>query len=530
MDIKKLYISTLPLLTIGCASELPTDSTEEQNNSVKSELEGFGAATSDGERPNIIMILTDDQRWDTLGVAGNSVIQTPTLDKLAREGLYAPQARVTTSISYATRATVLTGQYAEEIGVSNFDNEVDLNTTYPYYLRKAGYTTGFIGKWGNNDSNQAYMERSSDLFDFWGGAMNQTNYWHERNCPYVTFDGFNNKHGFNCTCPADIYGKAGDAIRIGKNNIVDPVHQDTYIIPKKAVEFLDGRDKEKPFCLQLSFKGPHGPMQDWDDAKYSDLYKNVAIPMRDNVTLDAANNLPELLRNSACTDRYHVGKILGKDIVEYPGGELQEDLRDYYKLITGIDDTIAQLLDCLEQRDLLDNTVIIFMGDNGQYFCEHGFTGKWTMYEESIRVPFFMHDPRNKVSATTDDFVLSIDVAPTILDLAGVDVPSAMDGKSLVDLYKNPKMDFRSECFLEHPQLGGNLEYESSECFQDKEWKYFIFTNSDITEDTPGREQLFYIPNDPYELNNLADNPDYAEVLAAYRTKYAKAAEALREQ
>ena len=134
---------------------------------------------------NILFIFTDDQRWDALGYAGNEVIRTPNLDRLAARGTYFDNAFVTTSICCVSRASVLTGQYGRYSGVEDFFTPIRLETTYPRYLREAGYYTGFIGKWGTQERDTGYFMKAADLFDFWAGSMGQSNYWHERNCNFV---------------------------------------------------------------------------------------------------------------------------------------------------------------------------------------------------------------------------------------------------------------------------------------------------------------------------------------------------------
>ncbi|MCH7535888.1 MAG: sulfatase-like hydrolase/transferase, partial [Bacteroidetes bacterium] len=228
--------------------------------------------------PNILFILTDDQRWDALGYTGNKVIQTPNLDKLAAQGTYFENAFVTTAICCVSRASILTGQYARFSGVMDFFTPIQLETTYPRYLREGGYYTGFIGKWGTLEKDTNYFMEATDLFDFWAGSMRQSNYWHERDCNFVLNNGTSEKRDFFCDCPPDARGRRGEDIRSGKANIKDPVHQETYVIPSKVRKFLDQRDKDKPFCLSISFKAPHAPWGDYDE-KFQKYYEGVPMPV-----------------------------------------------------------------------------------------------------------------------------------------------------------------------------------------------------------------------------------------------------------
>ena len=334
------------------------------------------------KHPNILFILTDDQRWDALGYAGNPVIKTPNLDALAKQSTYFDNAFVTTAICCVSRSSILTGKYAHSNGVWDFFTKINLQTTYPYYLKKGGYYTGFIGKWGTSEKDTAYFMQAADLFDFWAGSMGQSNYWHERNCNFVLNNGTTEKHHFLCDCPPDSRGFRGEEIRVGKANIKDPVHQDTYVIPEKVHSFLDQRNPDKPFCLSISFKAPHGPWSDYDEMFEKD-YKGEAMPVAASVDEKDAMSRPEFLRKSL-NGIQDLNKI--RTAREIDGPE-QTAIQSYYRLVNGIDYAVGKILKELRDRGLDKNTVIIFYSDNGQLLAEHGFQGKWLMYEESIHVP-----------------------------------------------------------------------------------------------------------------------------------------------
>ncbi len=525
MRKSSIYVAAFPFLAICSTSSAVANGDDLERNFIKNN------SNSQNKQPNIIVILTDDQRWDSLGIAGNDVIQTPTLDRLAGEGLYARQACVASPISCATRATALTGQYPSNNGVPDFFNEIDLQTTYPYYLQKEGYYTGFVGKWGTQETSLDYFSRCADLFNYWGGCMYQSNYWHDIDCNYVNNNGTTDKHNFFCDCVDNSKDIRKGEMQRGSydhRNHKHPVHQDTYVIPKKVSDFLDSRDPNKPFCLSISYKSPHGPMTDFD-TRYDTLYNGIAMPIRGNVTHEAAAKVPLHIRNSLSGytnfgkgDAY-TARIEDKENIN---GICHEAWRQYYRLVTGVDDSVKDILKDLESRGLADNTVIVFMGDNGHMSYERGLGGKWLMYEESIRVPFFVYDPRNKVSRQTDEFVLSVDIAPTVLEIAGIKAPSSMDGKSVMDLYKNRVTKHRDACFFEHPyQHGGQIE--SSEAYKDREWKYIIYRNDDVPKEDI--EQLFNLKADPLETTNLANDPNYKDKLIEYRAKFARLSTKIRK-
>jgi arylsulfatase A-like enzyme len=463
---------------------------------------------------NILFLFTDDQRWDALGYAGNQVVRTPNLDSLAAQGTYFENAFVTTAISCVSRASVLTGQYARFNGVQDFFTPIRLETTYPHYLREAGYYTGFIGKWGTKETDTSYFMQAADLFDFWAGSMGQSNYWHERNCNFVRNNGTTEKHHFLCDCPPDAQGNRGEEIRTGKANMKDPVHQETYVIPDKVRKFLDQRDTKKPFCLSISFKAPHAPWGDYDEM-FGNLYEGLPMPVAASVNEADALTRPEFLRQSLNGIR-DMDRIRTAHEVN---GPMQSSMRNYYRLINGTDYAVGKILTELRERGLADNTVIIFYSDNGHFMEEHGFTGKWLMYEESIRVPGFIFDPRHITKgARTREMVLNIDIAPTILELARIKVPLHIQGQSLLPLLKDPDKPFREDFFYEHlyRHLQGCQHIERSEGVRTREWKYIRYIDQTGSE----AEELYHLVTDSLEINDLSENPASAEILNRLRKRY----------
>lgn len=500
--MKYSKILVLSLLSIGMQAS-------------KSAVGNLGLSKQTENMVNIIVLLTDDQRFDAIGIAGNKVIKTPNLDQLASKGTYFNNAFVTTPVCCASRASILTGQFARTNGVPDFFNPIKLETTYPAILRNNGYYTGFIGKWGTLEENEEYFRKSADLFDFWGGAMYQSNFWHERNCNYVLNNGTTEKHNFQCNCPPDASGVSGEKIRSGNANMKDPVHQETYVIPLKVREFLNQKDVKKPFCLSISFKAPHGPWSDYDP-QYQERYNGIKMPVSESVNMEDALSRPDFLRVSLNVSKGNLNNISTKSKLD---GPLQNSIRDYYRLIEGMDNSVGQIVDELKKNGLFENTVIIFLSDNGQFLAEHGFSGKWLMYEESIRVPFFVFDPRNKKrKSKSEEMVLNIDVAPTVLALAGISIPKTMEGKSVVPLLNNPKQAFRNEIFAEHPYGHGKLEnhIERSECLRTKEWKYIRY----IDQKGKNAEELYDLKLDPLEMNNLSGNSESMDELIMMREKY----------
>ena len=427
-------------------------------------------------KPNIIFLLTDDQRWDALGAMGNEIIQTPNLDQLANEGILFANSYVTTSICCCSRSTVLTGQYVSRHGINSFQEDLKgeaLSNTYPLLLRnQAGYKTGFIGKYGIG-----LEEHPADSFDFWTcEKMYQPHY--------------------------EIEDENGNYL-----HYTDKVNGD-------IMEFLDRFGGEGPFCLSVSFKAPHvedsDPRQFIYNPRYKDLYADVEIPLPETAAQEYWDVFPEDFKtNNEARKRW---EIRFPDYEKY-----QESVRSYYRLITGVDDVVGNLLQKLEELGIRDNTIIMLMGDNGFYLAEHGMAGKWYAHEESIRVPMFINDPRlpeDKRGKRIDKMTLNIDVAPTLLSLAGVEIPTGMQGKDLSALYcgEGEVANWREEFFYEHTINIGTIP--KSIAVIGSEYKYIKYTELES-----GFEEFYNRIEDPKEKKNLIGDPALQELIAEYRLK-----------
>jgi arylsulfatase A-like enzyme len=248
---------------------------------------------------------------------------------------------------------------------------------------------------------------------------------------------------------------------------------------------------------------------------FENLYGDAPMPVAASVNEADALERPEFLRQSLNGIRDMNMIRTGNDI----HGALQKSMREYYRLINGMDYAVGKILDELRKRGLSDNTVIIFYSDNGHFMAEHGFTGKWLMYEESMRVPGFIFDPRHITKgANTREMVLNIDLAPTILELAGIKVPGHMQGKSLLPLLEDPEKPFREDFFYEHRyrHLEGYQHIERSEGVRTREWKYIQY----IDRTGVAAEELYNLATDTMEMKNLSKDPGSVKVLDSLRKKY----------
>lgn len=412
------------------------------------------------DRPNIIFILTDDQRWDELGYAGNDILQTPNMDQLAHDGVYFSHAFVTTPICAASRASIATGLYERShgftFGMPPLRKEF-IEISYFNKLKEAGYYTGFLGKFGMSFENSM----DEELFD--------------------VYDAYYSDFYFR------LAGKGGTSHAYL-----------TYITGEKAERFIDEVPRDRPFCLSISFNAPHAEDRSPDQYIYpknlAHLYTDTEIP--EPVLGENFYYLqqPEFVRTGMNRIRW----LWRFDTPE----KYQNMVKAYYRMITAVDQVLGRLRSQLKRNKLADNTIIILMGDNGYFLGERGFAGKWLLYDNSIRVPLIIYDPRNAANGhNVDKIALNIDISPTILDLANINIPEIIQGRSLTPFLKGEVRDWRNSFFCEH--LFDNPFIPKSEGIRTTQWKYFRYIEH------PGSEELYDLVKDPLETNNLAGNPEF---------------------
>ena len=425
-------------------------------------------------RPNLVLVVIDDLRWDAPGFMGNGLVRTPHLDGLASAGVVFDRCFVTTSICAVSRASFLTGQWMKRHGVTDFATGLTAEQwggTYPARLRAAGYRTGFIGKFGVG--NAAAVAAAERQFDFWRGEPGQG--------------------GLDFIDP-------GDATR---------THQ-TARFGTQALEFVEGSEEGRPFCLSISFTAVHArdgrPREFQPDERDEGLYAEVEFPMPRTATDAAFQRLPEAVKRSEGRNRWKR---------RFATPEMAQGiLRDYFRLLTGVDREIGRLREALECRGLADRTVIVVTGDNGFALGDRGLADKWFMWEEDIRVPAVIFDPRlprESRGRRVPALVLNVDFAPTLLDLAGVPIPGAVQGRSLVPWLRGERpSDWRKEFYYEHVTLPKIIP--PCEGVRTEDWKYIRWTGS-----APPLEELYDLKADPYEESNLANEPAHRPRLDSLR-------------
>jgi arylsulfatase A-like enzyme len=419
---------------------------------------------------NVVVFVIDDMRWDSVGAAGNPIVRTPRLDAIADEGVRFTQARVTTSICMTSRATLLTGQYMSRHGIDRFGKPLTPEAfarTYPGVLRAAGYWTGYAGKY------DVGPPRAAD------------------------FDVVRAYHGRHwLTAPT------GERVHVTEQNARD------------ALEFLRARPRERPFLLSVGFFAPHAEdsapdqylPQDWSAA----LYEGVTVPPP---LLGAPRHfqaLPPFLAEEA-----NEGRVRFRWRFDTPE-RYQAYLLRYYRLITEVDAAIGRIVDELRTQGVYEQTLLVVMGDNGYFHGDRGLADKWYPYEQALRVPLIVRDPRlppARRGLVRDELVLNLDIAPTVVAAAGRPVPPVMQGLDVSPLYLSTAPSaWRDEFFYEHPTITSRDRIPSSLGVIRRDWKYVLFPEF-------GYEQLFDLRTDVEEIRNLATDSAALSQLARMRVR-----------
>ncbi len=448
-------------------------------------LSAFSSFAKD-DRPNIILFLADDQTRISTGVYGNKQVKTPNMDKLATNGAIFANNYATTTICMASRACILTGMYEYKTGC-NFDKgdlyRSKFEKSYPVILRENGYFTGIAGKVGLDikddiDNKKLVGDDSlgANYFDWFAGGSGQTQYETSKNKHIA-------KYAKEYPHSTRAYGAA----------MKDFIAQ--------ALE------SGKPFCLSMSFKAPHTPMI--PDPFFNDVYKDTIWERPANAGWENAKHLSLQAR-------------LGRQYLDYSRAYFKENAfqqtsRLYHQLIHGVDYAIGMVLDELEKQGIADNTIIMITSDNGYSCSAHGFGGKVLPYEEATKTPLIIYDPRAEKADTIwrNAVTANIDIAPTILDYAGVAIPENMDGKSLRNVVVKPEERVRKELALY--QLWGSLPTVAMSIVTE-DFKYIYYPYAEKIE---AGEELYDLRNDRLETENLINNPEYKSTLDDMKAFYA---------
>ena len=447
-------------------------------------------------KPNLIVILVDDLRFDETGASGHPYMKTPNIDRLANEGAKCVNAFHTTPLCSPNRASILTGQYASRHGIIDNVGRDAMSHRLPNYhleLKKLGYETAHIGKWhmGNDASPRPG-------YDTW-----------------ISFR--------------------------GQGMITDPVFWEngaeqklsgyvTDLLNERAVEFV-GRKRRHPFALFFAHKAVHPDVQQKQDGsidastmqgyvlpeRHKELYRGSSYPMRPSVLpLDQVLAQKPAWRelfalrddpaNRPFLDALHVGT--------------QEEIRERAAMVASVDEGVGALLEALERVGKLDNTAIVFLGDNGYFFGEHGLGAERRFaYEEGIRTPFFVRYPRRIAPGTSfEQLVLATDIAPTMIALAGGKPGAHVQGRSLLPLMKGSARKWRQSFLIEY--------------FNESAWPWIVgMTYKAVRSERhklihwvhkEGVDELYDLERDPFEISNKINDPAYADAAKSLRKELRK--------
>ena len=419
------------------------------------------------DRPNILLVITDDQRYDTLSVVQAEQsekgrfpwTETPNLDRLARDGVRFRNAFVVNSVCSPSRASILTGLYSHYNGIANNRTPFPENaTTYVKLLREAGYRTGYFGKW-----HMGFQSGQRPGFDVSASFVGQGHYFDE---------------------PFEINGRA-----VPTKGWVDDVTTDY------ALEFLrEQKDSGRPFAITVGYKSPHGPHT--PPPRLASRYSGLK-----------SRDVPNL----------------GVPLIFDPDKKADKmDNPNYHRTLSGVDENLGRILDELDRLGIAGNTLVIYTSDNGMFRGEHRLGDKRAAYEESIRVPMIFRYPKLGLSAEVlDQIVLNIDIPPTILDYAGVKIPDTMQGRSWKPLLAGDTKDWRTSFFYcyylerEYPRVPTTTAVRTASA---KLIKY---------PDHPEWTELFDLQSDPYETRNLIADPAAADLKAKMEELFEKESKAV---
>ncbi|KAA5539421.1 sulfatase-like hydrolase/transferase [Roseiconus nitratireducens] len=428
------------------------------------------------DRPNIVFFFADDQTISTLGCYGNPIVQTPNIDSLAERGVRFENAFVSHSICWVSRTTILTGLTGRSYGTPGqpeLARADAVQTLYPDLLRRNGYRTGFFGKWHAKMPKGFRAEEHFDEFQ-----------------------------------------------AIGRNPYYKPqpdgsLRHETELIIDRGIEFLQSQPADKPFALNLWFNACHAEDSDrrpgighfpWP-REVDGMYEDEQIPPPRLSASEIFDNLPDFLRTTINRERFFWRWNTDQ--------KYQTNMRAYYRMVTGIDRGIGRFLAALQEAGMAENTIVVYSADNGYHMGNRGLAGKWSHFEESLRVPMIIADPRvdsDQRGKTVDAIALNLDLPATFLDWGGAEIPERYQGRSLSPLVEDGVPDdWRAESFHEHFAVRNRIP--AFEGIRNERFKYVRYF------DHGNHEFLHDLKNDPDELINLAGDPKHAETLQAMRQR-----------
>jgi arylsulfatase A-like enzyme len=441
--------------------------------------DGLRFLTAGSERPNIVFFLGEGLRYDEFSFMGNKILKTPNMDRIAREGFTFRNAFVINALCLPSRATVLTGMYSHTTGaVSNEFGVVPENVPMVSdLLQKAGYETAFVGK---SHIKGALTDR---YWDYYFGFVGQADYYR----PVVT-EGFSGKF---------------EAPKLYTGEYIDD------LLTRKTIEWLK-QPRTKPFCLFLWFYAPHAPF--YRPRRMVNLFNGVSIPVPPTFNEDQ-EGYPGKPRSVADAEN----KIGTTEVGTDDPRSLEELVKDHYAGVEDNDDNVGKVVQEIERQSQLNKTAILLSSDHGFFLGEHHFYDKRLMYEPSIRVPMMVrYPPRIAAGGASDKMVLNLDIAPTMLDLAGVPIPADMQGKSMLPLMEGKNVPWRKDWLYEYYEYPGYEDVPPCRGVRTERYKlidYFL---------PPQQFELYDLQTDPEERTNLYGRPGYEELTEKLKQRLAE--------
>ena len=443
------------------------------------------------DRPNLLFIMSDDHASHAMSCYNSRINQTPNLDRIANEGMRFDNCFCTNSICAPSRAVILTGTYNHINGVTTLATHIDgRQLTFPKLFQQAGYQTAMIGKWhlgrgGVHDPTG---------FDYWNVLPGQGLYHNPK------------------------------MIEMGEEKVYEGYVTD--IITDLCIDWLDGGDQNRPFMMMYHHKAPH---RAWEpDEKHAHMYEDEDIPEPETLWDDYSNRA-----SAAEAAKMRVDRDMNETDLKgsAPEGLSEEDkkrwnyqkyIKDYLRCVASIDDNVGRMLDYLDENELTENTIVVYTSDQGFFLGDHGWYDKRFMYEESLRMPFIIRYPKDiKPGSVNTDMIINTDFAPTFLDYAGIDIPQTFQGSSIRPLLNNEtpedwqtSMYYRYWMHLAHHHVYAHYGVRTH---KHKLIYYYAdgLNQEGSIEDTKEPEwELFDLEKDPYELNSVYDDPDYASVVS----------------
>jgi len=464
------------------------------------------------KRPNIIFILTDDHAAHAMSCYGSRINRTPQLDRIAAGGARLNNCFCTNSICTPSRAAILTGTYNHVNGATTLHTPLDNRIpTFPGLLREQGYQTAVYGKWhlgerAENCPNDAH-------FDDWAVLPGQGKYHN----PEFIFK-----------------GPDGGTERVVPGYVTD-------LITDMSLDFIKGRDKEKPFCLLYHHKAPH---REWEsDEKHAAMYLDEDIPEPETL-YDTYENRSSAAKNAKMRVGTHMNRTdLDCEIQDkLPEMELrkwayQKYIKKYLRVVASIDDNVGRVLDYLDEEGIADDTIVIYTSDQGFFLGDHGWYDKRFMYEESLRMPFIMRYPRAIEPGTVNDsIVTNVDFAPTLLNLCGLEAPEDFQGRDFLPAIRGREPEDWPESMYYRYWMDGDHVHNTRAHYgiRTKRYKLICYYNdgfdlpgtSKPAEPLPIEWELFDLEKDPCEMKSVYSDPEYAETVKRLKAElYRKQAE-----